>query len=101
MTAKIDTDRATLTSAPIAAGESAIIRPEWIRLPRVGAADPISGLRRSTLNELVLPNMANGYKPPVKSISLRKPGCKRGCRLIHLASLLDYLNRHAERENAT
>ena len=92
MTTGINTDRTAFTSAPIAAGESAKIRPEWIRLPRVGEADPITGLRRSTLNELILPNASNSHKPPVRSIVLRKPGRARGIRLIDLGSLLAYLN---------
>lgn len=93
MTANKSTDYATLTSAPIAAGELAIHRPEFIRLPRTGVPDPITGLRRSTLNELVLPNASNNNKPQVRSIVLRKPGRERGIRLIHLGSLLAYLNR--------
>jgi hypothetical protein len=100
MTGKKDTERAAVTSAPIAAGESATIRPEWIRLPRVGSADPVTGLRRSLLNSLVLPTPANGRKPSVRSVVLRKSGCVRGVRLIHLASLLDYIERQAERSDA-
>jgi hypothetical protein len=91
---------AAYTSAPIAAGEPATFRPEFIRLPRVGMADPTTGLRRSLLNSIILPTPENDHKPPVRSIVLRKPGCKRGVRLIHLASLLDYLNRQAEGSGA-
>lgn len=86
------TARAALTSAPIVAGESTSPKPEFIRLPRVGSADPITGLRRSTLNELILPSALNGHKPPVRSIVLRKPGRARGIRLIDLRSLLNHIN---------
>lgn len=94
------TARGSLTAAPIVAGQTANSRPEFIRLPRVGTADPLTGLRRSLLNSLILPTAQNGNKPPVRSIVLRKPGCKRGVRLIHLASLLDYLNQQADGSDA-
>lgn len=100
MTAEPSTTRAALTGAPIAAGETANVRPEFLRLPPVGTADPLTGLRRSLLNSLILPTAENGHKPPVRSIVLRKPGRKRGVRLIHFASLLDYLNQQPERCNA-
>jgi len=67
-------------------------KPEWIRLPKTGVLCPHSGLSRSKLNELVLPCVANGFKPPVKSICLRKRGAARGCRLISLDSLMNYLS---------
>jgi len=66
-----------------------------MRLPRSGQADPITGLRRSTLNDLILPTAANGFKPPVRSIVLRKPGRSRGCRLIDVSSLLAFLHGQA------
>jgi hypothetical protein len=66
-------------------------RPEWIRLPKSGERCALTGLSRSALNELILPSPANNYDPPVKSVSLRKPGQIRGIRLIHAASLSVYL----------
>lgn len=63
----------------------------FLRLPRPGARCPFTGLSRSTLNELVLPTGSNGFKPPVKSIVLRKPGALRGIRLILVESLVGYL----------
>jgi hypothetical protein len=66
-------------------------REEWIRLPSPGSVCPYSGLKRTQINGLVLPCAANGHKPPVRSVSLRKPGGVKGTRLIHLQSLLDYL----------
>jgi len=65
-------------------------KPEWIRLPGKGRC-PFTGLSRSLLYTLATPCRENGHKPPVRSISLRRKGCARGVRLIHLQSLLDYL----------
>ena len=66
-------------------------KAEWIRLPRPGSRCPHTGLSRSTLLELCVPH--RGYKgtPPVKSVVIRKPGAIRGIRLVHYASLIDYL----------
>ena len=70
-------------------------RPEFIRLPKLGLC-PITGLSRSKLYDLISPNEGNGFKPPVKSLSLRKPGQTKGTRLIVLQSLLDYLRGEVE-----
>ena len=70
-------------------------RPEFIRLPKLGLC-PITGLSRSKLYDLISPNEGNGFKPPVKSLSLRKPGQTKGTRLIVLQSLLDYLRCEVE-----
>lgn len=67
--------------------------PEFIPLPPPGGVEPYSGLKRGKLNQLILPSAANNWKPPVKSISLRPPGCIKGKRLVHLKSLLDYLRK--------
>jgi hypothetical protein len=69
--------------------------PEFIRLPIKGLC-PITGLSRSKIYELILPSESNNYKPPVKSVSLRKPGQIKGTRLIVLQSLLDYLRDEVE-----
>jgi hypothetical protein len=66
-------------------------RPEWLRLPKSGERCALTGLSRSALNELILPSPANHYDPPVKSVSLRKPGQIRGIRLIQAASLSVHL----------
>ena len=66
-------------------------QPEFIRLPRRGQC-PHSGLSRSYLNGLILPNQENGNNPPVRSVCLRKLGRLRGVRLISLPSLIDYVN---------
>lgn len=66
-------------------------KPEWIRLPAPGHRCRHTGLSRSSLNELVLPAATNDWKPPVKSVVLRKRGAIRGIRLIGYDSLMDYL----------
>jgi hypothetical protein len=68
-----------------------ISRPEYIRLPQPGSRCALTGLTRSTLAELVAPCRANGEKPPVKSLVLKKRGATRGIRLINYDSLLDHL----------
>ena len=65
--------------------------PEFVRLPSRGR-EHHTGLCRSFLNGLILPSEANGNCPPVRSICLRKPGRARGVRLIHLQSLLDWID---------
>ncbi len=69
----------------------AVPKPEWIRLPAPGHRCPYTGLSRSTLNELTIPGPANGNKPTVKSVVLRKRGAVRGIRLINYDSLMQYL----------
>ena len=87
------------TTASVAAPASATSTPsqrEFIRLPKRGPC-PITGLTRSKLYDLISPNEDNGFKPPVKSVSLRKPGQIKGTRLIVLQSLLDYLYGEVEK----
>ena len=82
---------------PDAIGQSSrqVERPEFIRLPK-GGAEHFTGLTRSKLNALILPCAENNQKPPVRSVCLRQPGRQKGVRLIHLKSLLDYLNSQLE-----
>jgi len=61
--------------------------PLWIRLPKPGDTDPITSLPRSSMWELV--QRSNGK---IRTVSLRRAGATKGTRLIHLASLLDYLS---------
>jgi hypothetical protein len=69
-----------------------VAEPLFIRLPKVGEYCPVSGLTRNVLNTLILPMQVNDFKPPVRSISLKRPGKKRGCRLVDYKSLLSYLS---------
>ena len=81
------------TTAPVAAPASVTAfqsQPEFIRVPKNGTC-PFSGLSRSKLYELISPNEANGHKPLVLSVSLRRRGSTKGTRLIVLQSLLNYL----------
>jgi hypothetical protein len=75
---------------------SAPNRPEWLRLPKPGTLCPWTGLSRSKLNELILPNPYNNFKPVVQSICLRNRGQKKGVRLIVFDSLMEYLRSFAE-----
>jgi hypothetical protein len=81
-----------LTVEPVAEGNTSGVKPEFIRLPRPGTLCPRTGLSRSKLNELVLPSAANGFKPPVRSISLRNRGQIKAVRLVVYDSLLEYLH---------
>ena len=64
-----------------------VFQPTWIRLPKSGQQCPYTGLSRSVLNGLILGNNA-----PVRSLSLRKQFALKGTRLVHLGSLLAYLD---------
>jgi len=59
--------------------------PFWIRIPAPGKAEPLTGLRRNVLYDLV--NVR-----AVRSVSIKKPGAIRGVRLIETRSLLAYLD---------
>lgn len=41
--------------------------------------------------DLVLPRASNGFKPPVKSVLIKKPGATRGARYVSVESLLAYM----------
>jgi hypothetical protein len=69
--------------------------PEFIRLPRNGLC-PWTQLSRSKMAQLVLPCKENDYRPPVRSVCLRKVGAQKGARLIPLRELLDYLRGKLE-----
>jgi hypothetical protein len=69
----------------------------FIRLPRVGEREPLTGLSRSHLNALILPTPANNFSPQVRSYVLRKPGARTGVRLIDVASLTAYITAHEEK----
>jgi hypothetical protein len=69
---------------------------EFLRLPKPKQRDPLFGLSRSFLNELILPCPANGFKPPVHSHVLRRRGYRNGIRLISVDSLRLYIEAHEE-----
>lgn len=79
---------ASFTSSPVqitSHAPTAAARPEWVRLPKPGTLCPWTGLSRSKLWETL-------QTGKVRNICLRKEGAARGARLIHLASLLTYLD---------
>ena len=84
------------TAAPIEAppNSHAQITPEFVRLPPPGELEPHTGLGRSFLNSLILPSAANNYRPPIHSISLRRPGHRFGVRLISFHSLMSWIWSH-------
>jgi hypothetical protein len=63
----------------------------FLRLPKTGEREPLTGLSRSYLNALILPTRANNFSPPVRSYVLKKPGARTGVRLIDRQSLIDYV----------
>ena len=77
------------TSIPIAA--------DWLRLPKPGGR--LEGLSRTTLNELSIPCAVKGFRPPVRSILIKKRGAARGIRLINRQSLYQYLQHLADEQS--
>ena len=67
-----------------------------MRMPKARERDPLFGLSRSYLNNLVLPYRENRYRPPVRSVVLRRPGAKTGVRLVDAVSLRQHLLAHVE-----
>ena len=73
-----------------------------MRLPPPRTRCPRTGLSRSFLADLCVPNKNNDFKPPVRSIFLKrtKHG-KRGIRVIDYKSLMDYLAKQFAEQHAT
>jgi len=82
-------------AAPVVVAATPNCLPEFIRLPKLGRC-PFSGLSRAKIYSLILPHEDNDFRPPVKSVSLRKPGQIKGTRLVVLESLLAYLRDEVE-----
>ena len=70
--------------------------PEFMRLPCARQRNPVFGLSRSSLNELILPCTENKQRPPVRSGVLRRRGARTGVRLVDLDSLRAYLDHNVE-----
>lgn len=71
--------------------------PEWLPMPKPPAHCPITSLSRSKLYELAVPCKANGFKPPVVSVSIKAhKHASRGVRKYSVSSLLRYLAAQAE-----
>ena len=84
------------TTDPMSVAAPTPAKPEFMRLPKAGERDPVFGLSRTVLNELILPCPRNGGRPPVRSVVLRKRRAKTGIRLIDLESLRAHLDKHVE-----
>jgi hypothetical protein len=69
---------------------------EYMRLPPAGHTDPIFALKRAFLNSLILPCHENAWRPPVKSIVLKRKGTRKGVRLIEIASLRAFIQAQVE-----
>ncbi|MFZ4765937.1 MAG: hypothetical protein ACOYMN_13385 [Roseimicrobium sp.] len=68
--------------------------PVWVRLPPNGTAEPFTGLRRSAIYRLI-------EEGKVRSAVIRsKRGALRGVRVLHLGSVLDYLDSCADEPRA-
>ncbi len=65
----------------------------WIRLPKPGEHEVNTGLTRAVLTRLC-------FEGKVKSISLKDPGKKRGCRMVNLPSLISYLESLEAEQNS-
>lgn len=91
------------TAAPLVVPEhtTATVEQELLRLPKNGTLDLRYQLSRSSWNLLILPCEANNFKPPIKSISLRKPGTQRGVRLIVASSAKSFFDRLIAEADAT
>jgi hypothetical protein len=64
---------------------------DWVRMPKPD--ERFMGLSRATPHQ-ILTDPTTG----VRSAVIKKPGARRGIRLIYLPSLLDYLARLAKLE---
>jgi hypothetical protein len=82
------------TTLPVPPTNSIHAGTDWLRLPKPGHR--LEGLSRTTLTELAVPCAINGFKPPIRSLLIKKRGAARGIRLIEKRSLYSYLNRLAE-----
>ncbi len=77
------------TTKPVFAGNCTDVMPEFGRWQDV---QRLFGIKRGTLYLLV----AEGH---IKSVSLRRKGNLKGCRLYYLQSVSDYLHRLLDEQN--
>jgi hypothetical protein len=76
--------------------------PEYIRLPKHGEREPITGLSRSSIDRLIRPQECNDFKPPVASKCVQiRSNSRRGLRLISLESLLAFLKKQPKQLKRT
>ena len=77
-----------LTRAAQPTQPAPILQPAFVRLPRPGQRDLLTGLTRTALFGLIKAGK-------VRSVSMRQPGVKRGIRLIDAQSLIAAINSEA------
>jgi hypothetical protein len=68
------------------------LKPEWVRIT---GAIKVCGLQKTRLYELL--NEASGK---IRTLVLKSPGAQRGARLIHLPTLLGYLEGLSNEQRA-
>ena len=66
------------------------VNPHWMPLPTPGLRCPFTGMTRSRISRLL--KTAEGA---IRQVSLREPDRKHGTRLVHVSSLLAYLETRA------
>lgn len=65
------------------------------RIPEPGGVDPYFGFQRSFYFAEALPTRANGGKPRIASVLIRKSRyARRGVRVIIYASVVDFIAKH-------
>jgi len=72
---------------------------EWIRFPEEGERCETTGLSRTSLAEILDEADPETGEKLILSMVKKKPGAKRGIRLINKRSLLEYLERSAAAQN--
>ena len=80
----------TLTSAP---AQEVDVADRWVRLPGAKQREYHTGLSRAHIYALIKAG-------EIKSSSLKRRGTLRGVRVVHLRSLLDYVEKHAVEVNS-
>ena len=78
-------DYTTAPITPPVANVAALLHAEFIRLPKPKERCLLTGLSRTSINELI-------ESGQVRATKLRKKGSQRGITLIHRESLLQFLN---------
>lgn len=63
-------------------------RDRWIRLPTKGRC-PFTGMSRGWFYNAI-------HRGVIKSASIRQPGKLTGVRVVYLASVMDYIEKHVE-----
>ncbi len=72
---------------------------EWVRLPKPRERCPLTGLSRTSLVEVIQARDPKTGEYLVVQYTKKRHGKQRGIRMIHRASLLNHLQRQAEKES--